>query len=237
MIVHCPNCSSRLDIPNLTPGSGGMMVDCPVCCHGWIEGSALAVISEPALHTAPPQNPAPTPEADTHRMFEAARNAQKEFAAARGRRRAIAAAWLALAFIASAPPLLALMYPGPVVAALPASIVIYDWAGREVNIYGLEIREVGLQHLVVDGKKVIAVKGELANISGTPRKIPALRFGLLSKEGTEVYHWTLNTGARPLGPGENTGFVTRLASPPETASNLEIRFARADEIGSNTGHE
>ena len=45
------------------------------------------------------------------------------------------------------------------------------------------------------------------------------------------------TGARPLNAGEITNFVTRVASPPEAAKKLEIRFARADEIGSNTIHE
>lgn len=237
MIIHCPSCSSRLDIPNLVPGSGGMMVDCPVCHHDWIEGSAMAVAPEPVVQTAVADEPAPLAESDTRRMLEAARTAQKEFTAAQRRRRALAAAWLGLAVIASAPPVIALMYPEPVVAAIPASIVLYDWAGRDVNIYGVAIREVELQHVVVDGKKVIAIKGELANISRAPRKIPALRFGLLSAEGAEVYHWTLDASARPLGPGESTAFMTRLASPPESARNLQIRFARADEIGSNAGHE
>jgi hypothetical protein len=102
-----------------------------------------------------------------------------------------------------------------------------------VNIYGLEIRQVDLQHLIVDGRRVIAVKGEVANVSSSVRKIPWLRFGLRSIDNAEVYHWTLDTEVRPLNPGESTSFVTRLASPPEAARNLEIRFARADEIGSN----
>jgi hypothetical protein len=79
---------------------------------------------------------------------------------------------------------------------------------------------------------VLAVKGEIANISGGERKIPWLRFGLKADGGGEVYTWTLDAGARPLKPGEITSFVTRVASPPETAKNLEIRFAHASEIGS-----
>jgi hypothetical protein len=107
------------------------------------------------------------------------------------------------------------------------------WAA-DVNIYGLEIRKVEMQHLLVEGKRVISIKGEIANISSSPQKIPWLRFGLRDKGQAEVYNWQLDTNARPLNPGESTNFVTRIASPPETAGEVEIRFARADEIGSNT---
>ena len=50
----------------------------------------------------------------------------------------------------------------------------------------------------------------------------------------EVYQWQLNTESKPLKPGEAKSFVTRIASPPQAAEAVEIRFARADEIGSNT---
>ena len=80
---------------------------------------------------------------------------------------------------------------------------------------------------------MIAIKGEVVNVSGTDRKIPWLRFGLKSVEHQEVYQWQLDTESRPLRPGEAKSFVTRVASPPETANTVEIRFARAEEISSN----
>ena len=61
-----------------------------------------------------------------------------------------------------------------------------------------------------------------------------LRFALKNAQKTEIYNWNLETNARPLNPGESTNFVTRVASPPEGSAELEIRFARAAEIGSNT---
>lgn len=106
-----------------------------------------------------------------------------------------------------------------------------------MNIYGLEIRKVELQHLIAGGQKVIAIKGELQNVSTGERKIPWLRFGLRSGTEQELYQWTLDTGHRSLRPGEARNFVTRVASPPEAAGTVEIRFARPDEIGSNTAHE
>jgi hypothetical protein len=102
-----------------------------------------------------------------------------------------------------------------------------------VNIYGLDFRDVELQHLLLEGQQVIAVRGRVVNVSDSIRKIPWLRFALRSADSTEVYQWQLDTKSRPLKPGESTSFLTRVAAAPETAETLEIRFARADEIGSN----
>lgn len=180
--------------------------------------------------------PEPVPKTGAiHPLIEAARGAQKEFRLRRRARRVQLAAWAGLAVLTLAPAIGVLAFPEQVVAAVPGSVGLYGWMGREVNIYGLEIRKVDLQHLIVDGRKVIAIKGELTNVSSTERKIPWLRFGLRSKDNAEVYHWTLDTEVRPLRPGESTSFVTRLASPPDAARNLEIRFARADEVGSDNG--
>jgi len=115
----------------------------------------------------------------------------------------------------------------------PASVQAYQTIGWNVNIYGLDFRKVEMQHMIVDGTRVLAVKGEIANVSGDDRKIPWIRFALRSDSNDEVYNWTLDAGARPLKSGEITNFVTRVASPPENAKNLEIRFAHAHEIGSN----
>ena len=170
-------------------------------------------------------------------LLRAAQGAQSEFRHLRRARRAKIGAWAGLVALGLSPVAVAAMCPERVVSVIPSSIAAYHWAGQDVNIYGIEIRNIDLQHLIVDGKKIIALKGDLANTSASTRKIPWLRFGLLSKDNAEVYHWTLDTEVRPLKPGESTSFVTRLASPPEAARNVEIRFARADEIGSNPAHE
>ena len=118
------------------------------------------------------------------------------------------------------------------VLALPTALAI---AAHEVP------QEIGEFAILLDQgwskKKIIAIKGDVVNVSSRNRKIPWLRFGLKDGAKAEVYTWQLDTAARPLNPGESTGFVTRIASPPETAGEVEIRFARAGEIGSNTGHE
>ena len=231
-----PNCSLPTDQP-LSFTETGSTIICTGCGHEQHSGaSTLPEVMRPrsvqvaaSIRNWKAGDPLP--------LLQAAQGAQAEFRNLRHTRRMKTGAWAGLAALALVPIMLAAMCPELIVSAIPASISAYQWAGRDVNIYGIEIRNIDLQHLIIDGRKVIALKGELANTSATARKIPWLRFGLLSKDNAEVYHWTLDTEVRPLKPGESTSFVTRLASPPEAARNLQIRFARADEIGSNQAHE
>ncbi len=233
MIIRCPSCTTRLDLPALLPVGDGGVLRCPNCGHGWLEANAIEIAAESARTAPLTIEHLSQPDAEYQHLVIASRQAQEAFHLRRRRRRTMAAAWLGLALLLASPAVIAVALPENVVGALPATIGFYDWLGREVNIYGLEIRGVELQHLLLDGQRVIAIKGELVNVSGTHRKIPWLRFGLKSGDKTEVYQWQLDTESRPLKPGETTSFVTRLAAPPETARTVEIRFARADEIGSN----
>ena len=107
----------------------------------------------------------------------------------------------------------------------------------DVNIYGLEVRRVEQQHVIIEGTRVISIKGEIVNVSDRDRKVPSLRFILQNNAANDVYAWTLDSGIRPLRPGEMTTFTTRVASPPPMAENLQIRFAHADEIGVNRKDE
>lgn len=212
------------------------MIKCASCGHSWLEARAIEV--------AAPKGNLPAsidhgfePDFEIRRLVEATREAQEGFAARRRLRHRRLAGWATLAATLMAPFAVAAALPEMAVSIAPATITAFDAIGTEVNIYGLELRRVELQHLVVDGTRVLAVKGEIANIARRDRKIPWLRFGLLGKDNSEVYNWTLDAGARPLRPGEITNFVTRVASPPETAKNVEIRFAHSDEIGSNPIHD
>jgi predicted Zn finger-like uncharacterized protein len=235
MIIRCPSCSTRFDLPASRFDADGTMIKCSVCGHGWLEGRAIEITRELPMTLPVAVESSYEPEAEIRRLVDATREAHEWFASRRRKRRLAAAAWCALAFVGSTPVVYALTFPETVVKAAPASITMYEWMGKPINIYGLEIRHVDMQHLHVDGTRVLSVKGEIANTSSEQRKIPWLRFGLLGPTGqAEVYNWQLDTNARPLNPGEITNFVTRIASPPETAARIEIRFARANEIGSNT---
>ena len=217
------------------------MVRCVECGHNWIESSPTEIIDISPKATPSSQLPVPTGEPrpdedrEIRRLTEAARLAQEEFVQGRQRRRRRLAGWGVFAAAALSPFIAAFAMPERTVRLFPASIQVFDQTGMKVNIYGLEVRRIEQQHVVVEGTRVISIKGEIINVSDEDRKVPSLRFVLKDKDAADVYAWTLDSGIRPLRPGEMTTFTTRVASPPETAENVQIRFAHADEIGVNPG--
>jgi hypothetical protein len=208
------------------------MVRCSGCGHNWIEGKAIEVVDLPSRQAPRVIEHGFEPDGEVRRLLEASREARDRFAAQRRRKLSRIRGWSIFAALVAAPFAAAAALPEMVVAYAPASMRAYQAVGMEVNIYGLEIRRVEQQHAIVDGMRVLSVKGEIANVTDDPVKMPWLRFGLADPGGAEVYFWTLDTGARPLRAGESTTFTTRVAAPPETAQKLHIRFARATEIGS-----
>ena len=233
MIIACPSCATQYDLPPSRLAADGTMINCSACGHSWIEGRAVEVKNVSPRSVPAVIDHAYEPDHDVRRIMEAAREAREGFVMKRREKFRRLRGWGVFAASLAVPIVLAGLFPEAVVRAAPSAINVYSALGFSVNVYGLDLRRIEIQHLIDGGTRVLAVRGEIANVSGGERKIPWLRFGLDDGGGTELYRWTLDSGARPLRPGEITTFVTRVASPPETAKNLQIRFAHADEIGLN----
>ena len=174
------------------------------------------------------------PEIEVRRLGELARVAQSQFAQLKAAKARQFKQWGIFSVFLFSPLVAAAFAPETVVAAAPVAIKAYEAMGYDINLYGLDIRHVERQHTLIDGARILSVKGEITNIDDGTRKIPWLRFALVGPSEEELYTWTLDTAARPLRPGETTGFVTRVSAPPEASQNLKIRFARADEIANAT---
>ena len=232
MIVSCPSCTTRYDLGEHGRSTSALTITCRACSHTWKEHPIIDVIEQPSRALARIIDLDDEPEVDVQRLVEAARSAHEEFAMQRKARLRKSIGWAGLAFTVALPLFIAAMLPETVVAAAPATIQAYEKLGYSVNIYGLEIRHIEQQHSILNGARVLMIKGEISNPTNEIRKIPWLRFGLKDASSTELYSWTLDTASRPLRPGETTSFVTRVAAPPELAKNLQIRFAHPDEISS-----
>lgn len=233
MIVACPSCATRYDLP---PGSGaedGAVIRCAACGHSWLEARAVEIedVPAPRLGLAEPQCDV---DDEARRIAEEAIEARRRYHERRRARRQRFAGWMALAAASALPVAVAAAVPDRVVAVAPVMVRVYAALGIEVNVRGFDIRNVENQKLIKDGTTVLAIKGDIVNVTRWERKVPSMRFVLSAADGRELYAWTLTSvGARPLGPGEATSFVTRIAAPPDKAENIEIRFARDDELGSN----
>jgi hypothetical protein len=241
MIVTCPSCATRHDFPNALRAPGDVKITCRSCSHRWIEIDGETTIDVEAYRQSAPRTRHPgsesepdyEPEEDVKRLFAAAREARATFAERRKDKTRRLRAWSVYGVFLTLPFIAAAIFPEAVVSAAPITLKAYERLGMDVNIYGLEIRKIQQQHALVKGTRILSVKGEIINTTASLQKIPWLRFALQDPASKEVYNWTLDTASRPLGPGESTSFVTRIQAPPETAHNLQIRFAHATEIGSN----
>lgn len=113
-----------------------------------------------------------------------------------------------------------------IVHAAPGAARVYALVGINVNLRGLEFHDIVYAREFEDGQPVLAVRGEIVNITNDPVDIPTIRFSLRDSREQEVYHWTGNAGGDQIAPQEKVPFETRLASPPAVAKDVMVRFAR-----------
>jgi zinc-ribbon domain len=236
MIVNCPTCATRHALPDHL-AQGTVTITCQSCGHRWQERETIDLIDVPSRnlprvieHDRDDMNP----EAESRRLAQMARETREAYLAQQSLRKTARRRWQAYTVFLLAPFVALALFPEQVVSAAPVTLKAYQRLGYDINVYGLDIRRVERQHAIVNGTRVLSVRGEILNLSDDTRRIPWLRFALVDGADRELYTWTLDTSSRPLRAGEANAFTTRVAAPPEGAQNLKIRFAKAEEIGSKT---
>ncbi len=238
MIVTCPACATRTNFQNALRAPGSVKITCRACGHKWIEIEDDEIIDVDLFRRPLDSMPRPAVQdaeevdQDVQRLVEAARAADDSLLEQRQQRRKSFYRWGAYAASVAACLSVFALFPEFFVRTAPASVRAYSALGIDVNLYGLEIRRVKQQHAIVKGVRVLTITGDVVNVTDDTQKIPWLRFGLRDVKSAEVYQWTLNTESRPLRAGEITSFVTRVAAPPESASDVQIRFAHEQETQS-----
>ncbi len=123
----------------------------------------------------------------------------------------------------------AVAFPKQVTSLFPGAAQIYAKAGVKVNTRGLEFREISYKRELDEGVLVLAIEGKVTNVSDDRVKVPPLRIALMDESKHDLYSWTLRAEPEIVEPGGKAKFVSRLASPPSDASNLQVRFALPSE--------
>ena len=165
-------------------------------------------------------------ETEAARLASASRRASAGYAENRTLRKQAVYGWLSLAacltlFIGGG-----YQFKIPIVETFPAAARLYSELGIEVNTRGLAFHNLTYKQEFENGIPVMAIKGNIVNITEQPLVIPRVRFGLLDDAAQEIYHWNIKLTQKPLAPNETLQFSSRLASPPVAARNLQVRFAR-----------
>ncbi len=256
MLIACPSCATHHNVHDDHLAADGSVIKCGSCGHSWIESRAIEVIdvqaetlytptTEHTMGRAAGQTPnlpavptAPDADYEAARIAKAIHDVEEKRSADRKIRRTKQRGWLTLAACICAPLIFAGAFPTTVVKALPGTIKVYNKLGMKVNVRGFKFANISHQYVQAGKTRVLAIRGEIVNVSGDEKTVPSIHFSLNDKMNNKVYEWGLNSVVRrPLRAGEATSFLTRIASPPKTADDFQIRFARPGEIVVKASYE
>jgi len=124
---------------------------------------------------------------------------------------------------------LAVTFRTPIVARMPDLAGLFALAGLEVNLRGLEFRDLRTFREIEDGAIVLVIEGTIVNVEREAVPIPAVRLALRSEDAQEIYAWTMEPRLRRLDVGGTTRFRTRLSAPPDLAADIQVRFVERKE--------
>lgn len=111
-----------------------------------------------------------------------------------------------------------------VVKQSPDLASLFQMIGFDVNLRGLEFRNLRTFTEVEDGKRVLVVEGSIRNLLEERNTVPAVRLSIRSTDMQEVYAWTVEPRTKSLNALDETRFRTILADPPANATDIQVRF-------------
>jgi predicted Zn finger-like uncharacterized protein len=232
MILTCPACSTRFTVDAAALGTTGKRVRCGSCKHVWHQAPPAVEVED----EAPPPMPkavAAEPAASTPRVDAEGAPLHPPISSARTPRQprrtgSAGLAWSLLALV------VILVVGGSVVGkdaimeAWPESERLYAAFGMTNPAAGdgLELRKVSWKREGEGDTPVLAIDGEVANISKGVRSVPKIRAALVSKDGKELQSWVFAPPKVNLIPGESVPFHTEVKNPPDGADQLTMVFSR-----------
>ncbi len=218
MLITCKTCSTSYHIPREVLGDEGAQLRCAGCGDIW------AVTAAPMI----------SGEADSGR-FETVADAwaepiggeSQDDSKPRRRFERAAAPFAALLIVASI--MTAVGERRAIVKAAPPTARIYAAIGLPVNLREIALENVDAKLGSLDDRKVLLVEGSLVNLRSIANDAPNLRIAVRGADARELYVWTVRAPKMHLGPNEETSFRARLATPPEGAKDVLVKFASAGD--------
>jgi predicted Zn finger-like uncharacterized protein len=204
MIITCPACHTRFQIPPASLGANGRNVRCSSCSERWFV-EAFTDAPPPPLALGEP----------------VAKQAMSRLGGLRGGR---LAPWLTgalLLLLAAA----AIAGRNQIADRLPAAAPVYQRLGLSLELpLGIEFRDLGSERRTAEGQPVLVVTGEITNITGQRRDVPPIRVALLDNDRRELDHGSFDPPEPALGPGGVARFEVKLDAPPREASDFSVSF-------------
>lgn len=210
MIITCPSCHTRFEIAPSALGSAGRTVRCSSCGARWFVDRFT--------------DAAPAPPIPAHQPMRPPEGLATTAVAGEPRRRGTLAGWL-LATLAVLLLTAAVVGRNEIAARLPAAVPLYRGLGLSVDLpIGMEFRQLSSAQRAENGRQVLVVSGEIANVSTQARELPPIRVALLDSTRQELDFGLFDPPQPALGPGALTRFEVQLGPPPPEASNFTVSF-------------
>ena len=243
MIVSCPNCATRFEVPESALGVDGRKVRCSSCAHLWLQradGSMEELAPPPSSYAEPEPAEEPPPafqaaETGQSEDFRAERDeppprrrfgrGDAEPAPRRGRRALVAVLLLLLVVAGLGAGALFLRKDGESAGSLVDRVTAMLGAARELPGQGLDFENVATARRNDAGESVLVVTGEVVNTTAEARAVPPLRGSLLGADNKELQNWTFNASVERLEPGQRAKFETTLRQPTGDATDIKVTFS------------
>ena len=237
MFLTCPQCATRYQADEAKFPPAGRTVRCGKCRHQWhqpgfaVDPQPCAVasaelmseanISGATLSAAALTPPTAASKQPLLRAMDEGRPMPLRLAPV-----ALAAAWVALIAILLLAALLANHYREDIAIVWPHSLSPQPSASRQMEMQGIELRNVGYRREIDDSQTMLVISGTIANSADRELPVPkTIRVTLSDSNNNELFSAAVSSPTlATLGPGQSVTFHTQIHDLPSADLHLKMRL-------------
>ena len=238
MILTCPDCSTRYTVKDDAVGPNGRTVRCSNCHSSWFVTPDPDVMAfadnqrddiidvvrdaepEPAVYREPAMAGGPKPVMGAHVHIRDRADRER-----RNRRlMGISMIWIVTLGILFIAAMTALAFRQAIVDRTPSASAVYKVLGLDVKLGGLDLEDPTTRNILIDGRPVLVVNGNILNNSRQIQDVPLIRLSLHDNSGEELIHWMVEPPQSSIEAKQRLEYVSQFPNPPIDAISLKYRF-------------